>query len=95
MPSVSRGLPLELTLYSKAELIEHTSWHGGEPANVCDEHTELKWFSISEMYLLKNVVDCNYPRFAQLAMTGGDLKETPSGSHFIFHNKISYRERGQ
>ena len=20
-------------------------WHGGDPANVCDEHTELKWFT--------------------------------------------------
>jgi 8-oxo-dGTP pyrophosphatase MutT (NUDIX family) len=47
-----------------------TSWQGGDPANVCDEHTELKWFSISEMLLLKNIVDCDYPLFAQLAMTG-------------------------
>jgi 8-oxo-dGTP pyrophosphatase MutT (NUDIX family) len=47
-----------------------TSWQGGDPANVCDEHTELKWFSIGEMRLLKNIVDCDYPLFAQLAMTG-------------------------
>jgi 8-oxo-dGTP diphosphatase len=47
-----------------------TGWHGGEPANVCDEHTELKWFSISEMFLLTNIVDADYPRFARLAMTG-------------------------
>ena len=44
-----------------------TSWEGGEPANVCDEHTELKWFSISEMLLLTNIVDCDYPLFAQQA----------------------------
>jgi 8-oxo-dGTP pyrophosphatase MutT (NUDIX family) len=47
-----------------------TRWRGGEPANVCDEHTELKWFSIGEMLLLANIVDPDYPRFAELAMTG-------------------------
>jgi 8-oxo-dGTP diphosphatase len=45
-----------------------TGWQGGDPANVCDEHTELKWFSLSEM-LLTNIVDCDYPRFAQSALT--------------------------
>jgi hypothetical protein len=34
---------------------------GGDPANVGDE---LKWFSISEMLLLTNIVDGDYPRFA-------------------------------
>src|SRR5437879_10403400 len=46
-----------------------TAWQGGDPANVCDEHTELKWFSIGEMRLLTNIVDSEYPRLAQLAMT--------------------------
>ena len=46
-----------------------TGWHGGDPANVCDEHTELKWFSIGEMLLLTNIVDADYPRFAQQAIT--------------------------
>jgi 8-oxo-dGTP diphosphatase len=46
-----------------------TRWQGGEPANVCDEHTELKWFSVSEMRLLTNIVDLDYPLFAQKAMT--------------------------
>ena len=45
-----------------------TRWQGGDPANVCDEHTELKWFSIGEMRLLTNIVDSDYPHFAQLAM---------------------------
>ena len=45
-----------------------TAWRGGEPANICDEHTELKWFGISEMLLLTNIVDADYPRFARLAM---------------------------
>jgi 8-oxo-dGTP diphosphatase len=47
-----------------------TRWRGGEPANACDEHTELKWFSVSEMRLLTNIVDCDYPMLAQQAMTG-------------------------
>ncbi|THD62520.1 MAG: NUDIX hydrolase [Bradyrhizobium sp.] len=47
-----------------------TSWRGGEPANVCDEHTELRWFSVSEMRLLKNIVDSDYPLFAQRASVG-------------------------
>ena len=46
-----------------------TGWQGGDPANVCDEHTELKWFSIGEMLLLTNIVDSDYPRFAQSALT--------------------------
>jgi 8-oxo-dGTP diphosphatase len=47
-----------------------TGWQGGEPTNVCDEHTELKWFSVDEMRLLTNLVDSDYPRFAEQALTG-------------------------
>ena len=47
-----------------------TSWRGGDPANICDEHTDLKWFSVSEMRLLTNMVDPNYPALAEIAMTG-------------------------
>ncbi|CAN7752455.1 NUDIX hydrolase [Bradyrhizobium sp. LjRoot220] len=47
-----------------------TAWQGGDPANVCDEHTELRWFSIDEMRGLANMVDVDYPRLAELAMTG-------------------------
>jgi 8-oxo-dGTP diphosphatase len=54
------------------EMLHHvyavTGWHGGEPANVCDEHTELKWFSVREMRLLTNIVDCDYPSFAERAL---------------------------
>jgi 8-oxo-dGTP diphosphatase len=46
-----------------------TAWQGGEPVNVCDEHTELKWFGIDDMLLLTNIVDSDYPRFARQAMT--------------------------
>jgi 8-oxo-dGTP diphosphatase len=47
-----------------------TRWQGGDPANICDEHTELKWFSINEMRLLTNIVDVDYPGFARLAIMG-------------------------
>jgi 8-oxo-dGTP diphosphatase len=47
-----------------------TAWQGGEPANVCDEHSEIKWFSVDEMRLLTNIVDADYPLFAQQALTG-------------------------
>ena len=47
-----------------------TAWHGGEPANICDEHSELRWFSVDEMRGLGNIVDPDYPRFAELAMAG-------------------------
>jgi len=48
-----------------------TRWQGGEPANVCDEHTELRWFGIGDMLLLTNIVDADYPRFARQAMADG------------------------
>ena len=46
-----------------------TRWQGGEPSNVCDEHTEIRWFDISDMRLLTNIVDPDYPRFAAQALT--------------------------
>jgi 8-oxo-dGTP diphosphatase len=45
-----------------------TAWQGGEPSNICDEHTELKWFSIGEVRDLANIVDPDYVSFAELAM---------------------------
>ena len=45
-----------------------TRWDGGEPANICDEHTELKWFTPGEMRELKNIVDSDYPKFAEEAL---------------------------
>jgi 8-oxo-dGTP diphosphatase len=43
-------------------------WRGGEPTNVCDEHTELRWFNVEEIRLLSNIVDPDYASFAQQAM---------------------------
>ena len=47
-----------------------TAWQDGNPANICDEHTELKWFSIGEMRGLANIVDAEYPSFAELVIAG-------------------------
>ncbi len=46
-----------------------TRWQGGEPANACSEHTELRWFGIGEMQRLTNIVDADYVRFAEQAVT--------------------------
>jgi 8-oxo-dGTP diphosphatase len=45
-----------------------TAWQGGEPSNICDEHTELKWFGIGEMRGLNNIVDPDYAGFAEQAI---------------------------
>jgi 8-oxo-dGTP pyrophosphatase MutT (NUDIX family) len=47
-----------------------TAWQSGEPSNICDEHTELKWFSVGEMRELKNIVDPDYVSFAEPATMG-------------------------
>jgi 8-oxo-dGTP diphosphatase len=47
-----------------------TSWQGGEPDNICDEHTMLKWFSVGDMRLLTNLVDSDYLLLAEQALTG-------------------------
>ena len=46
-------------------------WQGGDPANVCDEHTELQWFSVNEMRMLTNIVDADYPAYSQQALAAG------------------------
>jgi 8-oxo-dGTP diphosphatase len=45
-----------------------TRWAGGEPSNACDEHSEVRWFTVEEMYRLENIVDADYPRHAQRAI---------------------------
>ncbi|TGQ64673.1 NUDIX hydrolase [Mesorhizobium sp. M00.F.Ca.ET.186.01.1.1] len=44
-------------------------WDGGNPSNVCEEHTEIRWFDIDELQHLSNLVDCDYPRLAKRAST--------------------------
>jgi 8-oxo-dGTP pyrophosphatase MutT (NUDIX family) len=44
-----------------------TDWSGGEPTNTSEEHTEIRWFTIEEIDLLRNIVDCDYPQYLRLA----------------------------
>jgi 8-oxo-dGTP diphosphatase len=55
-----------------------TAWQGGEPVNICDEHSELRWFSVSEMHDLANIVDPDYVSLAELAMTDGESSASDS-----------------
>jgi len=52
-----------------------TEWIG-QPANVCNEHTEIKWFTLDEMLHLANIVDCEYPRHARMAIFGRGSPES-------------------
>lgn len=44
-----------------------TAWTDGMPENICDEHTEIKWFAPAELLTLPNLADCDYFRLAGLA----------------------------
>ena len=44
-----------------------TAWNGGLPENVCDEHTEIRWFVPEELDALTNLADIDYVRFAGVA----------------------------
>jgi 8-oxo-dGTP pyrophosphatase MutT (NUDIX family) len=37
-----------------------TSWEGGEPRNICDEHSDLRWFLPLEVAIIPNLVDDSY-----------------------------------
>jgi 8-oxo-dGTP diphosphatase len=40
----------------------------GEPANVCDEHSEIAWFDFEAASALANLADPDYPRLIRLAL---------------------------
>jgi 8-oxo-dGTP diphosphatase len=44
-----------------------TAWNG-EPANICDEHTEIAWFDRAAALALPNLADPSYPRLIALAL---------------------------
>ncbi|MBK8198483.1 MAG: NUDIX domain-containing protein [Acidobacteria bacterium] len=48
-PSTGGNSLLRRHIFAVAE------WLGGDPKNVCDEHTELRWFSNSDMNLEENL----------------------------------------
>ena len=45
-----------------------TAWTGGAPANICDEHTEIAWFSVDEIDRLKPLAGTRYPLLARQAV---------------------------
>ena len=71
----SRPMPGPFATERHGDALHHiyavTAWQGGDPANICDEHTELRWFSIGEMRGLANIVDADYPFLAELGIAGG------------------------
>lgn len=56
-------------LYGKAvhHVFKVVDWEGGDPENICDEHSEIRWFAVQELEQLSNLVDCDYPRLAKRA----------------------------
>ncbi|MBB6467043.1 8-oxo-dGTP pyrophosphatase MutT (NUDIX family) [Aminobacter lissarensis] len=44
-----------------------TAWTGGVPENVCDEHTEIRWFAPEELDALMNLADIDYARLVGVA----------------------------
>lgn len=58
-------------LYGAAlhHVFEVSGWDGGDPRNICEEHTEIRWFDIEDLQHLSNLVDCDYPRLANLAVS--------------------------
>lgn len=53
---------------SISHIYQITEWDGGEPRNVCDEHSELGWFSPDDLESLSNLADPEYPRLARIAI---------------------------
>jgi len=53
---------------SIATLYAVTSWSGGEPRNLGDEHARIAWFSEQQLAELNAVAGYDYQRFAKLAV---------------------------
>jgi 8-oxo-dGTP diphosphatase len=45
-----------------------TAWSGGEPLKLSDEHSEIKWFTSTDVQSLPNLAECDYPRLVPLAI---------------------------
>jgi len=54
-----------------------TDWVGSHILNKGREHSELRWFSIDEMQLLKNIADARYSQFAKLALARRASNQDP------------------
>jgi 8-oxo-dGTP diphosphatase len=52
---------------SIATLYAVTSWGGGDPRNVSNEHERIEWFSEQQLASLNDLAGYDYPHFARLA----------------------------
>ena len=52
---------------SEATLYAVTSWSGGEPRNLGDEHEQIGWVGEQELAELNALAGYDYPRFAKMA----------------------------
>ena len=43
-----------------------TAWTGGQPSNVCDEHSEIRWFTLDELAALTNTTGFDFPDLFRL-----------------------------
>lgn len=53
---------------SICHIFQVTAWSGGEPRNVCDEHSELAWYSPEDLETISNLADPEYPHLARIAI---------------------------
>jgi 8-oxo-dGTP diphosphatase len=53
---------------SVATLYAVTSWTGGEPRNLTNEHARIAWFGEEEIAELNAIAGYDYPRFAKMAV---------------------------
>ena len=44
-----------------------TAWTGGDPSNACDEHSEIRWFTLDELSALTNTTGFDFPELFRLA----------------------------
>jgi 8-oxo-dGTP diphosphatase len=67
LASVAEPRP-DLYGQSIATLYAVTSWSGGEPRNLSNEHARIAWFSEQQLAELNAVAGYDYRRFAKLAV---------------------------
>lgn len=53
---------------TRSHIFAVTAWIG-EPQNICDEHSQLRWFSLDELQRLKNLAGHGYPDLARQAVS--------------------------
>lgn len=46
-----------------------TGWSGGEPRMMCDEHSEVRWFTPDEIERLSNLAGFGYPDMVRRAVS--------------------------